>query len=173
MLYALLAEFADPRALVDAVRRCRERYRDVDAYAPYAVDGLPEALGVRKNRVPLVTLIGGLVGGAGIYFLQWYSAVVDYPINSGGRPLDSWPVFIPPTFEITILGAALAAFFGMLLLNGLPKLHHPIFNAPEFDLASRNRFFVAIRATDPDFDVARTRAFLEDLSPIKVSEVPL
>ena len=173
MLYALLAEFADPRALVEAVRRCRERYRDVDAYAPFAVDGLAEALGVRKNRVPLVTLIGGLVGGAGIYFLQWYSAVVDYPINSGGRPLDSWPVFIPPTFEITILGAALAAFFGMLFLNGLPKLHHPIFNAPEFELASRNRFFVAIRATDPDFDAASTRAFLEGLSPIKVSEVPL
>lgn len=173
MLYALLAEFADPRALVEAVRRCRERYCDVDAYAPYAVDGLAEALGVRKNRVPLVTLLGGLVGGAGIYFLQWYSAVVDYPINSGGRPLDSWPVFIPPTFEITILGAALAAFFGMLFLNGLPKLHHPIFNAPEFELASRNRFFVAIRATDPDFDAARTRAFLEGLSPINVSEVPL
>ncbi|HTL76969.1 MAG TPA: DUF3341 domain-containing protein [Casimicrobiaceae bacterium] len=173
MLYALLAEFADPRALLDAVRRCRERYHDVDAYAPYAVDGLAEALGVRKNRVPLVTLIGGLVGGAGIYFLQWYSAVVDYPINSGGRPLDSWPVFIPPTFEITILGAALAAFFGMLLLNGLPKLHHPIFNAPEFELASRNRFFVAIRATDPEFDAVRTRAFLEGLAPIKVSEVPL
>jgi len=173
MLYALLAEFADPRALVEAVRRCREHYRDVDAYAPFAVDGLAEALGMRKNRVPLVTLIGGLVGGAGIYFLQWYSAVVDYPINSGGRPLDSWPVFIPPTFEITILGAALAAFFGMLLLNGLPKLHHPIFNAPEFELASRNRFFVAIRATDPEFDAVRTRAFLEGLAPIKVSEVPL
>ena len=99
-LYALLAEFADPGDLVSAARRCRERYRDVDAYAPYAVDGLAEALGMRKNRVPLVTLIGGLVGGIGIYLLQWYSAVVDYPINSGGRPLDSWPVFIPPTFEL-------------------------------------------------------------------------
>lgn len=172
MIYALLAEFADPQALIAAVTRCRERYRDVDAYAPYAVDGLAEALGVRKNRVPLVTLIGGLIGGAGIYFLQWYSAVVDYPINSGGRPLDSWPVFIPPTFELTILAAALAAFFGMLFLNGLPKLHHPIFNAPEFELASRNRFFVAIRATDPAFDGARTRAFLQSLAPIRVSEVP-
>jgi hypothetical protein len=172
VIYALLAEFADPQALIAAVTRCRERYRDVDAYAPYAVDGLAEALGVRKNRVPLVTLIGGLIGGAGIYFLQWYSAVVDYPINSGGRPLDSWPVFIPPTFELTILAAALAAFFGMLFLNGLPQLHHPIFNAPEFELASRNRFFVAIRATDPAFDGARTRAFLESLAPIRVSEVP-
>ena len=173
MLYALLAEFADPRALIDAVTRCRQCYRDVDAYAPYAVDGLAEALGMRRNRVPLVTLIGGLVGGGGIYFLQWYSAVVDYPINSGGRPLNSWPVFIPPTFELTILGAALAAFIGMLILNGLPKLHHPIFNAPEFDLASRNRFFVAIRATDPAFDAARTHAFLEGLGPIRVVEVPL
>ena len=172
MVYALLAEFADPQSLIAAVTRCRERYRDVDAYAPYSVDGLAEALGVRKNRVPLVTLIGGLIGGAGIYFLQWYSAVVDYPINSGGRPLNSWPVFIPPTFELTILGAALAAFFGMLFLNGLPKLHHPIFNAPEFELASRNRFFVAIRATDPAFDTTRTRAFLESLGPIRVSEVP-
>jgi hypothetical protein len=172
VIYALLAEFADPQALIAAVTRCRERYRDVDAYAPYAVDGLAEALGVRKNRVPLVTLIGGLIGGAGIYFLQWYSAVVDYPINSGGRPLDSWPVFIPPTFELTILAAALAAFFGMLFLNGLPQLHHPIFNAPEFELASRNRFFVAIRATDPAFDGARTRAFLQSLAPIRVSEVP-
>ena len=172
MLYALLAEFADPAALVDAVTRCREQYRDVDAYAPYAVDGLAEALGAKKNRVPLVTLIGGLIGGAGIYSLQWYSAVVDYPINSGGRPLNSWPVFIPPTFEITILGAAIAAFLGMLLLNGLPRLHHPIFNAPDFELASRNRFFVAIRATDPAFDAMATRAFLESLAPIRVSEVP-
>jgi hypothetical protein len=171
-LYALLAEFADPGDLVAAARQCRERYRDVDAYAPYAVDGLAEALGMRRNRVPLVTLIGGLVGGIGIYLLQWYSAVVDYPINSGGRPLDSWPVFIPPTFELTVLGAALFAFFGMLVLNGLPKLSHPIFNAPEFDLASRNRFFVAIRTTDPAFDSERTRAFLASLRPLRVIEVP-
>ena len=171
-LYALLAEFADPGDLVSAARRCRERYRDVDAYAPYAVDGLAEALGMRKNRVPLVTLIGGLVGGIGIYLLQWYSAVVDYPINSGGRPLDSWPVFIPPTFELTVLGAALFAFFGMLIQNGLPKLSHPIFNAPEFDLASRNRFFVAIRASDPAFDGERTRAWLASLRPLRVIEVP-
>ena len=171
-LYALLAEFADPGDLVAAARQCRERYRDVDAYAPYAVDGLAEALGMRRNRVPLVTLIGGLVGGVGIYLLQWYSAVVDYPINSGGRPLDSWPVFIPPTFELTVLGAALFAFFGMLVLNGLPKLSHPIFNAPEFDLASRSRFFVAIRTTDPAFDGERTRAFLASLRPLRVIEVP-
>jgi hypothetical protein len=172
MPYALLAEFADPDALIDAVKRSRQRYRDIDAYAPYAVDGLAEALGTRGNRVPLVTLIGGIVGGAGIYFLQWYSAVIDYPINSGGRPLNSWPVFVFPTFELTILGAALAAFVGMLILNGLPQLHHPIFNAPEFDLASRNRFFLAIRSTDPGFDQAGTREYLESLGPVRVIEVP-
>jgi hypothetical protein len=172
MLYALLAEFAEPQALIAAAKHCRAQYRDVDAYAPYAVDGLAEALGARRNRVPLVTLLGGIAGGAAIYFLQWYCAVVDYPINSGGRPLNSWPVFIPPTFELTILGAALAAFFGMLILNGLPKLHHPIFNAPEFDLASRNRFFLAIRASDPAFDRVRTREHLEALHPMRVTEVP-
>ena len=171
VLYALLAEFADPAALLGAVRECRARYRDVDAYAPYAVDGLAEALGFHRNRVPLLTLIGGAIGGAGTYFLQWYSAVVDYPINSGGRPLHSWPAFVPPTFEITVLAAALTAFIGMLVLNGLPRLHHPIFNAADFDLASRNRFFLGVRASDPQFDREATRAFLENLKPLRVIEV--
>ncbi|HVO86912.1 MAG TPA: DUF3341 domain-containing protein [Casimicrobiaceae bacterium] len=170
--YALLAEFANPDTLLDAARNCAARYRDVDAYAPYAVDGLAEALGFRRNRVALFTLIGGIAGGAGIYFLQWYSAVIDYPINAGGRPLNSWPVFVPPTFEITILGAALACFIGMLVLNGLPRLHHPIFNAADFDLASRNRFFLSIRATDPAFDPERTRTDLEALQPLRIIEVP-
>jgi len=171
-LYALAAEFGDPARLVDAVRRCRERYADVDAYAPYAVDGLAEALGFRANRVPLVTLVGGIVGAVGIYFLQWYSAVIDYPINSGGRPLDSWPVFVIPTFEIAVLVAAIGAFAGMLALNGLPRLNHPIFNAPDFDLASRNRFFLSVRASDTAFDPQATRAFLAGLQPLSVFEVP-
>lgn len=171
-LYALAAEFGDPARLVDAVRRARERYAHVDAYAPYAVDGLAEALRFRGNRVPLVTLLGGIAGVAGIYFLQWYTAVIDYPINSGGRPLDSWPVFIIPTFEIGVLSAAIAAFVGMLALNGLPRLNHPIFNAPDFDLASRNRFFLSVRASDPKFDVSATRAFLASLRPLSVFEVP-
>ena len=172
MTYALLAEFADPATLINAAQRCREHYRDVDAYAPYAVDGLAEALRFRANHVPFWALLGGITGGAGIYGLQWYSAVIDYPINSGGRPLNSWPVFVLPTFELTVLGAAIAAFVAMLVLNGLPRLHHPIFNAPEFDLASRNRFFVAIRASDPAFDAERTRAFLQSLQPIRVIEAP-
>jgi hypothetical protein len=170
--YALLAEFTEPADLIAAVRECAQRYRDVDAYAPYAVDGLAEALGFHRNRVPLATLIGGIVGGAGTYFLQWYSAVIDYPIDSGGRPLHSWPAFIPATFEITVLGAALACFLGMLLMNGLPRLNHPIFNAHDFDLASRNRFFVSVRATDPAFDREATRVFLEQLQPLRVIEVP-
>jgi hypothetical protein len=171
-LYALMAEFADPDALIAAVRECRMHHADVDAYAPYAVEGLAEAVGFRHNRVPLVTLLGGIAGGAFIYWLQWYTAVFDYPIDSGGRPLDSWPVFIIPTFELTVLGAAIAAFVGMLVLNGLPRLNHPVFDAPGFDLASRNRFFVAIRASDPAFDDGRVRRLLDGLRPIRVIEVP-
>lgn len=171
-LYGLVAEFADDKALVDAARRARAAgYRNVDAYAPFSVDGLSDALGFRTDRVALITLLGGLVGGVGGYFLQWYSAVIDYPINSGGRPLHSWPAFIPATFEMTVLGAALAAFFGMLILNGLPRLIHPIFNAPEFDLASRNRFFLCIEARDPRYAAGETRAFLEGLAPIRIAEV--
>ena len=171
-LYAIAAEFGEPDKLVDAVRRCRARYGDVDAYAPYAVDGLSEALGFQGNRVALFALLGGIAGGAGIYALMWYSAVVDYPINSGGRPLDSWPVFIIPTFEVIVLCAALAAFVGMLVLNGLPRLHHPMFNAPDFDLASRNRFFLSVRASDATFDVDEVRAFLAALGPLRTFEVP-
>lgn len=170
--YALLAEFAAPQALLDAARAARARYRDVDAYSPHSMEGLAEALGFRGNRVALVTLLGGIAGGIGAYALQWYSAVIDYPIDAGGRPLDSWPAFIPATFELTVLGAALAAFVGMLALNRLPRLHHPIFNAPDFDLASRNRYFIAIAASDPQFDVHGTRAFLENLNPLRVIEVP-
>jgi hypothetical protein len=171
-VYGLIAEFKDDKALVDAAKlACAEGYRRVEAYAPFSVEGLSDALGFRKDRVALLTLLGGIVGGSGVYFLQWYTAVIDYPINSGGRPLHSWPAFIPATFEMTVLGAALAAFFGMLILNGLPKLYHPIFNAPEFDLASRNRFFLCIESRDPRFDMEETRHFLERLEPLKVAEV--
>jgi hypothetical protein len=171
-IYGLLAEFADPGALLAAARTCRERYRHVEAYTPYPIEGLAELLGFRRNRVPLCTLLGGIAGGAGAYFLQWYSAVVDYPINAGGRPLHSWPAFIPPTFELTVLGACLAAFLGMLLLNRLPRLHHPIFGAPDFDLATRNRFFVGIPAQGDAFDAREARTLLEGLHPLRIVEVP-
>jgi hypothetical protein len=171
-LYALMAEFAEPTALVAAARASRAAFRDVDAYAPYSVEGLPEALGFVHDRVALIALIGGIAGGIAAYFLQWYTAVLDYPIDAGGRPLHSWPAFIPATFEVTVLAAAVALFVGMWALNGLPRLRHPVFNAPEFDLASRNRFFLAIRASDPQFDPARTRDFLQALQPLRVIEVP-
>jgi hypothetical protein len=169
-IYAMLAEFTSAQALLDATQRARtEGYRRIEAYSPFFVEGLAEATGFKRNRVPLVTFIGGIAGGAGGYFLQWYTAVFDYPINSGGRPLHAWPAFIPATFELTVLGAALAAFFGFLVLNGLPRLYHPVFNAPDFDLASRNRFFLCILSADPRYDEARTRTFLESLAPIRVS----
>lgn len=172
-VYGLIAEFRDEQCLVEAAARATaEGYAKVDAYAPFSVPGLADALGFRKDRVALITLLGGIAGGVGIYFLQWYSAVIDYPINSGGRPLHSWPAFIPATFECTVLGAALAAFFGLLILNGLPKLNHPIFNASEFDLATRNRFFLCVESLDPKFDRSATRAFMETLDPLHVAEVP-
>jgi len=171
-VYGLVAEFADDKALVDAARRAHAAgYRKVDAYAPFSVEGLSDALGFRSDRVALITLLGGILGGMGAYFLQWYTAVIDYPINAGGRPLHSWPAFIPATFEMTVLGAALAAFFGMLILNGLPRLVHPIFNTPDFDLASRNRFFLCIEARDPRFEPGETRAFLDSLEPMRIAEV--
>jgi len=167
-----MAEFASPQALLAAVAFCREaRYRDIEAYTPFPVEGLAEALGFARNRVPLLALIGGILGGAGAYFMQWYSAVVDYPINSGGRPLHSWPAFIAPTFELAILGAALAAFFGFILLNGLPRLHHPVFNAPDFDLASKSRFFICIRSSDPRFDAQATERLLRESQPVRVMRV--
>lgn len=171
--YGLLAEFSTADALLAAANRARQAgYRQLEAYAPFAVDGLADAVGFRRNRVPLITLLGGILGGAGTYFLQWYSAVIDYPINIGGRPLHSWPSFIPPTFEITILGAALAATLGMLVANGLPRLHHPLFDVPEFDLATRNRFFLVLLAGDPVYDPQHSRQFLEALEPLLVREVP-
>ncbi|HJV83897.1 MAG TPA: DUF3341 domain-containing protein [Noviherbaspirillum sp.] len=172
-LYGLIAEFRTGDALLEAAKRARdEGYREVEAYAPYPVEGIAEAVGFRSNRVPLITLLGGIAGGAGGYFLQWYSAVIDFPINVGGRPLHSWPSFIPSTFELTILGAALAAVFGMLLANGLPRLHHPIFNAPDFEQATRNRFFLCLPAHDPHFELKRSRDFLQALQPMAVNEVP-
>ena len=172
-IYGVLAEFRASEALLDAAKRAREEgFRYVEAYAPYAVEGMAEAVGFTSSKVPLITLIGGIVGAVGGYFLQWYSAVIDYPINVGGRPLHSWPSFIPPTFELTILGAAFAALFGMLVANGLPRLNHPIFNAPDFEQATRNRFFLCLTARDPNFDIDRSKRFLQNLQPMSVVEVP-
>ncbi len=174
MSYGLLAEFATADQLLAAAGQARHAgFHSMEAYAPFPVEGLAEAVGFQRNRVPLVTFLGGIAGGAATYFLLWYSAVIDYPINVGGRPLHSWPSFIPPTFEITILGAAFAAVIGMLMMNGLPRLRHPLFAMPEFDLATRNRFFLFLPASDPVFDAARSKAWLEQMKPLLVREVPV
>jgi hypothetical protein len=171
-MYGLIAEFDNPEALVGAAHRAfAEGFRKMDAYSPFPVEGLAEALGFHRTRVPLIVLTGGILGCLGGFFLQYWLAVIDYPINVGGRPLNSWPSFIPVTFELTILIAALSAFFGVLALNGLPMPYHPVFNVDRFELASRNRFFLLIEAADPRFDSAGTRRFLENIGSHGVYEV--
>ena len=172
-LYGLMAEFATPEALKAAVENAREAgYQRVEAYSPFPVEGLAEATGMKRNWVPPIVLAGGLAGGIGGYFMQWYSAVVSYPINSGGRPPHSWPEFVPVTFELTVLIAAFAGVLGMLFLNGLPRLTHPVFNVREFDLASRNRFFLCLRSDEAKFSPETARELLRRLEPLGVWDVP-
>jgi Alternative complex III, ActD subunit len=171
-LYGLMAEFATPEQLLEATRQTREAgYRRIDAFAPFPIEGLAEAVGFHRSRFPMIVMLGGIIGGVSGFALQYYAAAVSYPINVGGRPLNSWPAFIPITFEMTILFAALAAVFGMLALNGLPTPYHPVFNVPRFALASRDRFFLCIMARDPMFDLELTRKFMLTLNPREVTDV--
>jgi hypothetical protein len=170
--YGLMAEFDTPTALVAAANAAREAgYTRMDAYSPIPIEELHHAIGFHHTKLPLIVLLGGIAGGVAGYGLQYWASVIEYPLNIGGRPFHSWPSFIPVTFELTILGAALAAVFGMLALNGLPMPYHPVFNAPRFALASRNRFFLCIETRDPRFDRDATHRFLEGLDPRGVSEV--
>lgn len=171
-LYGVMGEFAEPEQLLHAARAAYQAgYRKMDAYSPYAVEGVAEAIGFHKTRVPLVVLLGGIAGAVTAYGMQWYSAAISYPLNVGGRPLHSWPAFVPITFELTILFAAIAGLVGMLAKNGLPKPYHPVFNAPEFKLASQTRFFLCIEANDHVFKAEEVREFFLSLGPVRVLEV--
>jgi ActD protein len=171
-IYGLLAEFSEPNELIAAARQARAAgYTRMDAYTPFPIEAVAEALGIHHNRLPLIVLLGGIVGCVSGLGLEYWTSVIDYPINVGGRPLFSLPSFIPITFETTVLVAALSAVLGMLALNGLPMPYHPVFNVPRFALATRDRFFLCIEAADPRFDREDTRRFLERLVPREVSEV--
>jgi len=171
-VYGLMAEFDDPNALVLAAQRARQAgYRRMDAYSPFPIEELHEALEMPQSRLPLIVLIGGLAGCIGGFALQYWVSAIENPWNVGGRPLFSWPAFVPIIFECTILVAALSAVLGMLALNGLPMPYHPVFNVPRFALASRNRFFLCIEARDAQFDLEQTRSFLQTLQPREVATV--
>ena len=171
-IWGLLAEFESPTALVAAAERVRDAgYRRIDAHTPFPVEALPAALGVKRTVLPLLVLLGGLLGGVGGYFMQYYASNISYPLNVGGRPMHSWPMFVPITFELTVLLGGLTAVIGMLALNGLPMPYHPLFNVPRFALATRDRFFLAIEARDRLFDRQETARFLREIGAREVSEV--
>jgi hypothetical protein len=171
-IYGLLAEFDTPSQIVEAAEAARAAgYKRMDAYTPFPVEGLSEAIGFRRTRLPLIIFIGGVLGCVGGFGLQYWCEKINYPINVGGRPLNSWPMFVPVTFELTILSAALAAVVGLFALNGLPMPYHPVFNVPEFARASRDRFFLCVEASDPNFDDEKTRSFFATLNARGIYEV--
>jgi hypothetical protein len=170
-VHGLLAEFSSPAALLHAARGAHEAgYRRLEAYSPMLVEGLVEALGSPDEGLPRLALVGGIVGGVLTFALQWWSVTIDYPLNIGGRT-PAWPGLIPATFEMTVLGAVLAVFFGVLLRSGLPRLYHPVFNDAGFAAASSDGFFLCIDAADPHYDALQTRNFLESLQPVRVTVV--
>jgi hypothetical protein len=171
-LAGLMAGFETHEDLLRAAEQAHSGgYRKMDAYSPFPVDGLARALGRGHSSIPLIVLAGGIAGGVGGFFMEWFAMAVDYPLNIGGRPLNSWVAFIPIAFELTVLCAALSAIISMLVLNRLPQPHHPVFNVPEFARASTDRFFLCIESSDPKFDLAATRRFLERLHPFMIAEV--
>lgn len=171
-VYGVMAEFDTPTQLVNAAREVRGRgYWKVEAYSPFPIEELNHALRLPRNKLPLIVLAAGILGGALGYLLQYWSTVWHYPLNIAGRPLHSWPMYIVITFEVTVLFASCAAFFGALALCGFPAPYHPVFNVERFALASRNRFFLVVEAVDPMFDRERTAEFLRGLDAREVTEV--
>jgi hypothetical protein len=172
-VYGTMAEFDSASALLAATREAhRAGYRRMDAYTPFPVDGLAEALGRRYTGIPTLVLLSGIAGGVAGFALQYYTSVIDYPLNIGGRPLNSWPAFIPAMFETTVLAAALAAVIGMIVMNGLPMPYHPVFNVPRFAHATRDGFFLCIQSKDPNFDRQAAHEFLTRMNPREVNDVP-
>lgn len=172
-LHGLIAEFEEPAQVLAAARQAKAAgYRRVEAYTPYLVEGLAEELGMHNTGVPLICLLCGITGGLTGYGMEYFAAVIHYPINVGGRPLHSWPAFVPITFELTVLFAALGTVIGMLLLNGLPRPHHPVFETPFFEQRNQSHFYLCIEAKDPLFDRAMTEDFLLKQKPAHVWEVP-
>jgi hypothetical protein len=169
----LLAEFPDAPQLVSAVRRAQleAHHAPIEVYSPVAVEGLGDALRTNRGRIPLWTLLGALLGGISTYALQWYSAVINYPLDIGGRPTMSWPAFLPAALEMTILGAALFGVIATWATAQGPRLHHPLFASHAFERASSDRFFLVLRADAPGFDLHHARAFLETLTPLSITEV--
>jgi hypothetical protein len=173
-LYGLMAEFDTPTDVVQAARKTySEGYRHLNAYSPFPIHELWEAIGVKRTILPYIILAGGLAGCIGGFFMQWYLLTIDYPINVGGKPSDisSWPAWMPITFECIVLASAFAAVIGMLVLNRLPQPYHPVFNVPRFALASNNRFFLAIKSSDEKFNYEETKRFMESLNPREVFDV--
>jgi hypothetical protein len=172
VLHGVIAEFATPDELVHAAQAAyNDGYRRMDAYTPMPVHGLAEAMGVHSTRVPLVVLVGAICGASFGYGLQYFMAALSYVHNVGGRPVHSWPSFIPVTFETTVLFASITAVVGMFAMNGLPRPYHPVFNHPGFELASSERFFLCLEARDERFDREKAAGFLRKLNPLEVAEV--
>jgi Alternative complex III, ActD subunit len=171
--YGVIAEFFDPQSLLDAANRTREAgYTNFEAYSPFPVHGLAEAVGFHRSNLSKIVLGGGIIGGISGFFMCWYANVISYPLNIGGKPYNSWPAWIPIAFECAILVAAFGAVFGMLGLNGLPMPYHPVFNVERFSQASRDKFFLVIQARDPKFEIDQVWKFLETLKPREVTDVP-
>jgi len=171
-VYGIMAEFDNPDAVVAAAQKSYDAgYRKMDAYSPFPIEELSEAVGFHNTKLPLIIFCGATIGMMFGYGLQYWVSVIEYPINIGGRPPNSWVAFIPITFECTVLFASFAAVIGMIALNGLPMPYHPVFNVPRFELASTDRFFLCIEAADPKFDREKTAEFLKSFHPREVTEV--